>query len=313
MLITYSKTTLLFTLIIALTSCTKSISNSSSSNGEESPQDSVNVVSEILDQYGTTVKFEYDPSTKKISKIYSYYNDINWASTYIFYNKFNNLSYSVHRGADGFNNVVLGIMLFRHDLQGRLDKIYYQTKDWLPTNDTNNIYVTSPIDGSVSSNYDSISYDAKNRMVAINRIRNSIGYYFIDASYALEYNLQNDSLLSKVRYSHDNTSDSLEFTSFTATINPYNSLFPFYWCVTFPKMTFIPMFPWGCHDYLERFMVLNKYLVSQAKYVTSEGYSTKYFFYNYDDNELPVDCHNGNFSFDCCSLDFVKWKYTKMK
>ena len=106
----------------------------------------------------------------------------------------------------------------------------------------------------------------------------------------------NDSLLAKVVFTEENGSvysriDSIQFTGYTTSINPFYKDFKYY--PYYPNSYRITFLPYGG---LQQFMTWNKYLFSTIKLSDSDG--TKYLFYSFDNNQLAVRYFIGLFPWD---------------
>jgi hypothetical protein len=134
----------------------------------------------------------------------------------------------------------------------------------------------------------------------------------MEGFYEFSYQPANDSLLSKVVYIQPGIAevhvDSIEFTGYTHTLNPYYRDFQFYpYQLSIYRITFLP------YGHMQEFMVFNKYLCSTVK--LSDADATKYVFYTYDANGLPVRYFIGLYSWDANGLyeNYTACAYLKTK
>ena len=258
---------------------------------------------------GSQVYFEYDSSTKRLTKFYYNYYGYNFDSTYVYYNTDGTVRMYLE------NHVTVGLtdrtpVIFIYDTQKRLKKVYRKNPLGLAGINVDQL-ATVPPNGLLT--HDSLVYDSKNRMTAIYSVGSdwSIGNYYL-----FSYMNYNDSLISGVdEYALSNSSGYVRYSTvqlFYDTsknlINPYYRDLKYY-AFAFPNETFWDFFPMGCsEERLATFLTLSKYPCTQAKCSTICGGCTSvngigtYPYYNAQGYPL-------RFSYQ---FDYIVYAYAKI-
>lgn len=273
--------------------------------------DSMFVLSGVTDAGGLRLVFNYDENNKRLSSWSKTYSSSYYDSTKIYYDAQGKVLSLVRKSTTSTPFTVTP-NVFEYNGEGRVSKIYHKS---LYSTDQGYEYLTSvkrPLDFVYDINsYDSLNYDAKNRVTSVYSFDSRDGNGLIPGfhtSYKLyTYTAANDSLLSKIETYTRNTSNTftlstVNFNAYNDKANPYYMLFRKFYLMgvysTITTPTFLPYYFYG-YD-LNDDMTTNPYLCTAM-----DGSPLNYV---YNGEGLVVQCVKA-----AATTDWVRFSYTKVR
>lgn len=264
--------------------------------------DSVFVLSMVTDAGGLRLMFDYDTLNKRLKSWAKTYASFNYDSTKIFYDPSGKVLSLVRKTtiSTPFVNVP---NVFEYDGQGRVSKVYhkriYTTEESYAYNTTVNFPLNFLYD---LDSYDSLNYDAKNRVSSVYSFKSFNGNIAVPGFYTsyklISYSPSNDSLTSRIitytRNSSNNfDASTLDFNTYNNKLNPYYLLFRKFYLmgvenfITTP--TFLPYYYFGYN--LNALLTASPYICTVL--------NTSYLAFSYNADGLVSRCING--------ADFSEW------